>query len=53
MFEFQGFRLLGIRVPLKQIESGFGYIKKRSPYTSYSIYLRGIIGSRFKVLGFR
>ena len=27
--------------PLKWIESGIGYIIKRSPYTPYSIYLRG------------
>ena len=31
-------------VPLKQIESGFGYIIIRSPYTPYSTYLRGTIG---------
>ena len=30
-------------VPLKYIEYGFGYIIIRSPYTPYSIYLRGII----------
>ena len=28
-------------VPLKQTEYGFGYIIIRSPYTPYSIYLRG------------
>ena len=32
-----------IIVSLKQIEYGFGYIIVRSPYTSYSIYLRGAI----------
>ena len=31
--------------PLKKIEYGFGYIKKRSPYTPYPIFLRGIIPS--------
>ena len=31
-------------VPLKQIEYGFGHIITRSPYTPYSIYLRGTVG---------
>ena len=41
----------GFMVPLKQIEYGFGsiIIIIRSPYTPYSIYLRGTIG--FGVLG--
>ena len=30
-------------VPLKYMEYGFGYIIVRSPYTRYSIYLRGTI----------
>ena len=30
-------------VPRKEIEYGFGYITIRSPYTSYSVYLRGTI----------
>ena len=30
-------------VPLKWIEYGFGYVKTSSPYTPYSIYLRGTI----------
>ena len=30
-------------VPLKKIEYGFGYIIVRSPYTAYSIYLRGTV----------
>ena len=30
-------------VPLKKIEYGFGYTIIRSPYTPYSIYLRGTI----------
>ena len=34
---------LRLMVPLKQIEFGFGYILIRSPYTPYSIYLRGTI----------
>ena len=34
-------------VPLK-IEYGFGYIIKRSPYTPYSIYLRGTITLDYK-----
>ena len=34
-------------VPLKQIEHGFGYIRIRSPYTLYSIYLRGTIYDSF------
>ena len=33
-------------VPLRYIEYGFGYIIIRSPHTTYSIYLRGTIGSR-------
>ena len=37
-------RYLGIRVPLKEIEYGFGYITIRSPHTPYSTYLRGTIG---------
>ena len=32
--------------PLIWIEYGFGYIRIRSPYTPYSIYLRGTIGLR-------
>ena len=28
-----------------EVEYGFGYIIIRSPYTPYSIYLRGAIGS--------
>ena len=32
-----------VRVPLKQIEFGLGYNIIRSPYTPYSIYLRGTI----------
>ena len=31
--------------PLKQLEHGFGYIMIRSPYTPYSIYLRGTTGA--------
>ena len=31
------------RVPLKYTEYGFGHIIIRSPYTPYSIYLRGAI----------
>ena len=34
---------LGVYSPLKQREHGFGYIVIRSPYISYSIYLRGTI----------
>ena len=43
------------------MEYGFGYIILRSPYTPYSLYLRGTIGFRslaktgiieFRVLGF-
>ena len=37
---------LGCRVivTFKWMESGFGYIIIRSPYTPYSIYSRGTIG---------
>ena len=34
---------LGVMVPLKWIEYGFGYRLIRSPHTSYHIYLRGTI----------
>ena len=40
-----GFEGLGFRIPLKYIDN-FGYIIIRSPYTPYSIYLRGTIGFR-------
>ena len=35
---------LGFIVPMMWIEYGFGYMIIRSPYTPYSIYLRGTIG---------
>ena len=45
--EFSSFlEALSPIVPLKQTESGFGYTIKRSPYTAYSVYLRGAINSK-------
>ena len=41
-------------IPLKSIEYSFGHVIKRSPYTPYSIYLRGtIIGvvGRIEIVG--
>ena len=43
---------LGLIVPLKYIEDGFGYLIARSPYTPYSIYFRGTIGLRVQGLGY-
>ena len=34
-------------VSLKQIEYGFGYATRRSPFSPYSIYLKGTIASTF------
>ena len=48
-----GWECLSFIVPLKSIEYGFGYIIIRSPYTLYSIYLRGTIGLVALGLGFR
>ena len=39
-------------VSLKYMEYGFRYTIIRSPYTPYSIYLRGIIGFRGLFTGF-
>ena len=45
-----GFRNCGfwfkVYSPLRSIEYGFGYVIIRSPYTPYSIHLRGTIGCR-------
>ena len=38
-------------VPPKCIESGFGYIIIRSPYTPHSIYFRGTIDTSRVTLG--
>ena len=40
---FEGFTICWVVVPLKCIEDGVGYIILRSPYTAYSIYLRGTV----------
>ena len=45
-FWVQGLEFAGFIIPLEQIEYGFGLIIIRSPYTPYSMNLRGTIGFR-------
>ena len=40
----------GFTVPLKEVEYGFARIIRRSPYTPYSIYLRGTLNPKPETL---
>ena len=40
---------IGFIVPLRYIDYGFEYFIIRSPYTPYSIHLRGPMGLRVRI----